>query len=155
MTSWHTLLGPLPPDAIPQRKPVASPEVLAKPEGAAIAGWENLLLYLSAGAAGLRVLQVLLDADGRALSASDHVLFRAEAADGVAPAEMRQESIGGRFEDDGTFRGTYWHVSGPEPVDDEEPKWEMVPREPTPEEIAALRELVAELLRRQPGRDIR
>lgn len=117
------------------------------PEGAAVAGWESLVLELSAGAAGLRVLQVLLDAEGRLLSASDHVMFRSEGEG--QPVQIRQESIGGRFEPDGDFRGTFWLISGPEPVDDEEPRWEMSPREPTEGEVEALRQLVAEMVRRR------
>jgi hypothetical protein len=41
---WHALLAPLPNDVIVQRKPVAPPEVLSKPGGAAIAGWEQLTI---------------------------------------------------------------------------------------------------------------
>ena len=155
---WHVLLGPLPAEAVPRRKPVASPEILATPAGAAIAGWENLVLELSAGAAGLRVLQVLLDQTGQPISGSDHVLYRLEGVspagnrEGHAPARIQQESIGGRFEPDGTFRGTCWHVVGPEPADGEDPQWEMTPREPTAQEVAALRGLVAELLQRQEPR---
>lgn len=122
------------------------PELHGTPEGAAVAGWESLVLELSAGPAGLRVVQVLLDAEGRLLSASDHVLFRSEVA-GQA-VQIRQESIGGRFESDGDFRGTFWLVTGPEPVDDEEPRWELVPREPTKDEVEALRHLIAEVVRR-------
>jgi hypothetical protein len=128
--------------------PVTSP-AHAGPEVAAIAGWESLVLDLSAGAAGLRILQVLLDAGGRPLSASDHVLFRSAPAGGSGTVQIRQESIGGRFESDGEFRGTVWLISGPEPVDDEEPPWEMSPRAPTTGEVEALRQLVAEIVRRR------
>jgi len=91
---WHTLLGPLPPDAI---------------------------------------------------SASDMVLYRSPPA---APAEgakdpgvfMRQRSIGGRFEPDGTFTGTSWHTEGPEPLDGEEPNWVSTPPKPTEEDVEALAE---------------
>lgn len=150
--SWHALLGPLPADAAPRRKPVAPPEILATPDGAAISGWEEVVLELSAGAAGLRVLQVLLDATGQPLSASDHVLYCADRPGADAPARIRHESIGGRFETDGSFLGTCWHMVGSEPADEEEPRWEMTPRRPTVDEVAALRALVAELLERQrPG----
>ena len=146
---WHALLGPLPIGAAPRRTPVTSPEVLASPVGAAIAGWENLGLELSAGAAGLRLLHVLLDQTGQPISASDHVLFRSpHPTELSAPPQIEQESIGGRLEPDGSFRGTCWHVVGPEPPDGEDPQWTMTPRAPTDAEIAALRALVAELLRR-------
>jgi hypothetical protein len=107
------------------------------------------VLDLTAGSAGLRVLQVLLDAEGRLLSASDHVLIRVEPDHERGPVRIRQESIGGRFEPNGDFRGTYWLVTGPEPVDDDEAKWEMAPREPTGSEVTALRGLVRELMRRR------
>ncbi len=148
---WHSLLGPLPSGSAPRASPVGSPELHGTPDGAAIAGWESLVLDLSAGSAGGRVLQVLLDAEGRLLSASDHVLFRSEAEG--QPVQIRQESIGGRFESDGAFRGTFWLTTGPEPVDEEEPRWELSPREPTKGEVEALRQLVPEMVRRRrdPG----
>lgn len=144
---WHALLGPLPPGSAPRASPVGSPELHGTPEGAAVAGWESLVLDLSAGSAGGRVLQVLLDAEGRLLSASDHVLFRSEGEG--QPVQIRQESIGGRFESDGDFRGTFWLITGPEPVDEEEPRWELNPRAPTTGEVEALRKLVAEIVRRR------
>jgi hypothetical protein len=153
---WHRLLAPLPADVAPRRKPVAPPEILRTPAAAAIAGWQQLVLELSAGAAGLRVVLVLLDETGRAISASDAVLYGAQSAGTAAPVnpapptQMLQETIGGRFEPDGTFRGTYWRTGGPEPTDDQDPQWESTPREPTGAEVAALRALVADLLRREP-----
>jgi hypothetical protein len=144
---WHALLGPLPAGSAPRSSPVGSPLIHGTPDGAAVAGWETLMIELSAGAAGLRVLQVVRDAEGRLLSASDHVLFRSEAEG--QPVQIRQESIGGRFESDGDFRGTCWLITGPEPVDEEEPRWELTPREPTKGEVEALRLLVAEIIRRR------
>jgi hypothetical protein len=149
--SWHSLLAPLPPDARPDRKPVAPPELAASPTGAAIAGWENLSLHLSAGAHGLRHLLVVLDESGRAIAASDHVYLRWEEADDASGrGRMRQESIGGRIESDGRFLGTCWTVAGPEPREDEAPAWEYTPRGPSDEEISRLRSLVAELMARAP-----
>jgi hypothetical protein len=124
--------------------------VEATPEGAAIAGWKSLVLELSAGVAGTRIVQVLLDAEGRLLSGSDHVLFRFEVEG--RPVQIRQESVGGRFESDGSFRGTFWLVTGPEPIDDEEPRWELSPRQPTTGEVQALRQVVAEVMRRRADR---
>jgi hypothetical protein len=144
---WHALLGPLPAGAAPRVSPVGSPALHGTLDGAAVAGWESLVLELSAGSAGLRVLQVLRDAEGRLLSASDHVLFRSEAEG--QPVQIRQESIGGRFESDGDFRGTFWLITGAEPVDEEEPRWELSPREPTKDEVEGLRQLVAEIVRRR------
>jgi hypothetical protein len=129
---------------------VGSPEVLASPEGAAIAGWEEVSLELTAAGAGLRVLLVVLDASARPIAASDHVLFRRPGAAPGEPARIRQESIGGRIEPDGSFNGTCWLVTGPEPLDEEPPEWESTPRPPTEAEVAALRALVTELLARAP-----
>ena len=130
---------------------MATPELIATGPVAPIADWSTLILELSAGPAGLRVVQVLLDGAGRPLSASDHVLFVSTPADPGDRPWMRQENIGGRFELDGSFRGTCWRVEGPEPEDDEPPQWAATPRPPDEPEIAALRRLVAELLARRPG----
>src|SRR3954449_8245189 len=101
---WHGLLAPLPREAVPVRQPVASPEVLAGPTGSALAGWEQLVLHLSAGAAGLRTILVVLDGDGTLLSASDAVLYRSAretgAPQGPGADTILQMSVGGRFEPD-------------------------------------------------------
>jgi hypothetical protein len=154
--TWHALLGPLPADAVPRRQPVAPPEVLASPTGWAVAGWEQLVLYLSAGPAGSRVILVVLDAGAALLSASDAVLYRMGLSGGPpssdcdAPAMIRQEGVGGRFEPDGSFRGTRWHSVTVESVGDEEPEWESTPSEPSPDDVAGLRVVVAEMIRRRP-----
>lgn len=146
--SWHALLAPVPPDAVPTRKPVGTPEVLASPEGAAIAGWSQVTLQLTAGRAGLRNLIIVLDAGARPIAASDHVLFWSPGDEPSDPGRIRQESIGGRLEADGSFIGTCWLMTGPAPKDDEPPQWDSTHRPPTAAETAALRELVAELLAR-------
>lgn len=110
------------------------------------------MLDLSAGTAGLRVLLVLLDETGQPISASDSVLYRSPGARAGEPAQIRHESIGGRFEPDGAFNGTHWNALSTEPADGEDPQWEMTPRKPTERETAALRALVAELLERQSPR---
>lgn len=149
------LLGPLPAEAVPRREPLAPPEVLAGPDGWAIAGWERLMLYLYAGPAGSRSCLVILDANGTLLSASDAVYYRMglhgapPPEDCEAPALIRQESVGGRFELDGSFRGTRW-VSTAVDHGEEELEWNSTPSEPSVADIAALRWLVAELRRRQP-----
>src|SRR5919197_199706 len=86
---WHELLAPLPADAVPRRQPVAAPEVLARPEAAAIADWQQLVVELSAGSAGLRILLVVLDGSGRPISASDAVL-RTETV-----SDMGNDAAGG------------------------------------------------------------
>lgn len=155
--AWHALLGPLPPDALPERQPVAPPQVLAGPTGSAVAGWEQLVLHLSAGAAGSRTILVVLDADGALLSGGDNVLYRSGLSETAPPPEnepalVRQESVGGRFETDGSFHGTRWHSTA---VDrgEEELNWESTRSDPSPEDVSALRLVVAELIRRQPARE--
>jgi hypothetical protein len=147
---WHALLAPVPLDAVPTRKPVGTPEVLASPEGVAIVGWEQVTLELTAGRAGLRSLLVVLDATACPIAASDHVLFWLPGDAASARAQVRQESIGGRLEADGSFTGACWLVTGPEPENDEPPQWDSTHRPPTAAEIAALQRLVAELLARSP-----
>jgi hypothetical protein len=149
---WHALLAPLPPDARPTRKPIAPPEVLASAEGSVIAGWTSASIELSDPPRGLRHLLVTIDETGRPLSASDHVLFRLPR-DGSEPDawDTRQESIGGRLEADGTFRGTCWLVTGHEPEDDAPPNWDMRSRPPEEGEIVRLKALVAEILHRLEG----
>jgi hypothetical protein len=152
---WHALLGPLPADAAPLRQPVAPPDVLAGPTGWAVAGWEQLVLHLSAGAAGLRIILVVLD-HGTLLSASDAVLYRMglngapPPTDCDVPAAIRQESVGGRFEPDGSFRGTRW-ISVAIDHGEEELQWDSTPSQPSASDVAGLRGLVTELIRRQPA----
>ena len=148
--AWHALLAPLPEDAAPTRKPVGTPDVLASPEGAAIAGWSQLTLHLAAGQAGLRILLVVLEAAARPVAASDHVLFWSPGEGGSDPRRIRQESIGGSLAADGSFRGTCWLVTGPEPENDEPPQWDSTSRHPTAAESAALCALAAELVARAP-----
>jgi hypothetical protein len=137
--SWHALLGPLPADAVPQRKPVGS-----SPIGQSIVGWQQLSINLSDGG-GLRSVLVVLDADGTLLSASDAVLYRTGEE---SPATILQLSVGGRFEPDGSFHGTRWHSVAIQ-RGEEEPDWESTPSAPSEEDVEALRALVAEVIRRQ------
>jgi hypothetical protein len=156
---WHTLLASLPDDVIVRRQPVGSPEVLATAEAAAIAGWEQLTVELSAGIAGLRHVLVVLDATGQPISASDHVLYWSEVSKTdqnvdvssvtAIQAEFYQESIGGRFETDGTFRGTRWQTVGEDYRDGSESKMDSTPSEPSAADIAGIKALVAEIMKRQ------
>jgi hypothetical protein len=146
--AWHALFAPLPPDAVPTRQPVAPPEILATPAGASVAGWEQVVVHLSDPCTGLRTVLVVVDASGSPISAGDSVFDRIDGD----PPRVRHESVGGRFEADGTFRGTHWLSVGPDRGDDEPAQLESTPRAPTPDEIAAMRALVEEVLRRQPRR---
>jgi hypothetical protein len=154
---WHRLLAPLPDGVVPRRRPVATPEVLASPHGAAIARWDQVTVELSAGAAGLRHVLIVLDASGRPISASDSVLYRAELprpGDGGEPAsasegeaEICHESLGGRLEEDGTFRGTRWCSFGVEVAGEDEARWEPMSFQPSAAEVDGLKALVAEVMR--------
>jgi hypothetical protein len=145
---WHSLLGPLPSDAVPRRQPVASAEVLASSSGAAIAGWEQLVLHLSAGSAGLRTIQIVLDSAGALLSASDSVLYHTGPNHAAGTGAIIQLSIGGRFEEDGSFHGTRWHSVAVERAGAEEPEWESTPSQPSEDDVDGLRKVVDELMRR-------
>lgn len=54
---WLALLAAPPDDAVPTRKPVASPELIASGKADAIVGWDSIMIDLSAGLAGLRHVQ--------------------------------------------------------------------------------------------------
>jgi hypothetical protein len=152
---WHALLAPLPVEMIPRRRLVGSPEILATPAGAAIAGWEQLTIELSAGAAGLRHVLVVLDGTGQPISASDAVLYRSEVtrdgdADADALIEYRHESIGGRLEPDGAFAGTRWRSVAVASVDEDEPQFQSTSASPSTAEVTGLKALVEDMLRRRP-----
>jgi hypothetical protein len=145
---WQALLAPLPDDAVPTRGPVAPPDILARPEGAAVAGWEQLVLHLSDPCTGLRTVLVVLDAMGRPISASDGVCYYIEGE----PRMVYHENIGGRFEPGGRFLGTHWASTGADPGEDEPAQRQSTPSAPTDEQVAGLRGLVDEMLRRLPRR---
>lgn len=145
LAPWHALLAPLPADAVVKRRPVLPPEIAAKPESAAIAGWEQLTVELADACRGMRHLLVVLDAQGRAISASDMVMYRAELGGEVV---FFQETVGGRLEEDGSFRGTRWRTLGLDSPNDEEAKLDASPSTPTQAETQALKALVAEIMRR-------
>lgn len=155
---WLALLALLPDDAVPRRQPIAPPDVLETPAGAAIAGWHKLVLDLSAGALGLRIVLVVCDQSGKVIGASDAVLVRSGAPDSIraegseTTAEIHQESIGGSFDADGTFRGTRWTSVGSERAEGEIPEWDSTPSEPSTAEVAALRALIAQVMERRPPR---
>jgi len=115
--------------------------------GRAIAGWEHVVLHLSAGAAGLRNLMVVLDETGRPIAANDSVLYGTTPEDNDQGLVHYQHiSIGGRFEPDGSFNGTCWDITGSESGSGEIVHSDMEKSAPTEAQIAKLRALVAELL---------
>jgi GNAT superfamily N-acetyltransferase len=152
---WHKLLGRLPADAVPVRQTVAPPEVLASPPGWAVAGWEQLVVHLSAAAAGSRTVLAVLDADGKLLSGSDSILYYSALSDAPPGSDMalvHVENVGGRFEPDGSFRGTRWHSRGIDRPEDDEVEWDSTRSAPTEDDVSRLRLVLAEMIRRQPMR---
>ena len=143
--AWHVLLAPLPPDATPTRRRIGPEMSAPDAPDSAIAGWSELVLDLSAGPTGSRVIQVVLDPRDRLLAASDMVYFRPVPAD-RCDSRHRQESIGGRFEEDGSFRGTCWIGTATGPAEDENLQWDLTPSQPVEVEVAALRRLVTSVM---------
>lgn len=149
--AWLSLLAPLPDDVVPQRKPVASAQQLAEGTAGPIAGWQSITVNLSEPDFGLRHVQVTLDEQGRLLAAGDHVMFvRETTPDGSQATVTDHESIGGRFEEDGSFRGTHWRTTLENSPDDDESSVTRSAqhRGPSAEEIAALRRIVDDVLGR-------
>ncbi len=150
--AWHALLAPIPSDVRPLREPLAPPEILATEAGASIARWSRLRVELSAAPRGLRSILVVLDESGTPIAANDTVLYRTELSS--APAEPLIEyvieSIGGRLEPTGEFRGTRWRSVSRDHGDENESLEQMssTPSAPTDDETNTLRALVAELIRR-------
>lgn len=152
---WHVLLGPLPDDAVVKRGGVLPPEMTGHPNASAVAGWTRLTVDLSVPCVGSRHVLVLLDDEGYPMSANDHVLYRREITDDGDPRiESRQESVGGRIERDGTFRGTRWTSIAVEREGDDiasesfAGKIASTPSAPTQEEVEGLLALVAEVVLR-------
>lgn len=149
--AWHALFAPIPDGAVIERKPVASAQQMADGSAAAIAGWDSITVHLS-GETGLRHVMLTVDADGSVLAAGDTVLFdRIERRGDTEVTIYDHENMGGRYERDGSFRGTYWQTRTEQVGDAVEPAvTQSTPLPPTAEQIAALNRLVAEILRRAP-----
>ena len=136
---------------MPERKPVASAEQIATGTAGPIAGWHNVTVNLSAPAFGLRHLMVVLDASGALIAAGDHVMFvRETTPDGEVATLSDHESVGGRFEKDGSFLGTWTLLTLESSADSEESVTKShQQRPPSDAEIASLRRLVDDVLQRQ------
>jgi hypothetical protein len=148
---WLSLLAPVPAGARPERKPVASAEQIANDSAGPIAGWQSVSVNLSEPEYGLRHVHLTLDASGRMIAASDHVMFViATKPDDESVATITDhESIGGRFEDDGSFRGTCWKNRLECQDDQEEGVTTRAERaSPTGDQINALRRIADDLLAR-------
>lgn len=151
--AWLALFAPLPDDAVVERKPVASPELVASGKADPIAGWDSISVHLS-DVAGLRHVLITLDANDQLLSASDMVLFQRQEQRGRAVVTIYdQENVGGRYEEDGSFRGTRW-VTHTEQIgdDDEHAHTTSLPSPPSPADVTSLRAVVDAVLRRAPAR---
>lgn len=148
---WLALLSEVPAGVTVQRKPVASAEQIEKGTAGPIAGWQSIIVDLSEPNVGLRHVQITLDENGRLLSGGDHVMLVLETDpdDGLALV-TEHESVGGRFESDGSFRGTYWktilETSAGDP-DTSVPR-STEKRAPSADEIARLTALVRDVLKR-------
>ena len=150
---WLELFAPVPDDAIIERKAVASPELIASGQADAIAGWDSVSVNLS-DPAGMRHVLITLDATDTLLSASDMVMFQRQEQRGRdAVTIYDHETVGGRFDEDGSFRGTRW-ITRTEQIgdDDENAHTTSLPSPPSASDVAALRSLVEVVLRRAPAR---
>jgi hypothetical protein len=145
-----SLLAPLPHEAVPQRKPVASAQQLANGTAGPIAGWQSITVNLSEPDFGLRHVQITLDEQGRLLAGGDHVMFVRETPDGAEATVTDHESIGGRFEEEGDFHGTHWKATLESSADDDESSVTRSAqhRRPSAEEIAGLRRIIDDVLDR-------
>jgi hypothetical protein len=156
--AWHELLAPLPPDATVHRGPLAGTEGLDAAALQPIDGWEQLSVNMTAEGSGLRHVLVVVNGAGKPISIGDAVLYRsivsALEADQTAELSPGQivffhENVGGRLEEDGSFRGTRWQafcVQGDD--EDDLPIQSSTPAAPTQAEVSALKALVSEVLRR-------
>jgi hypothetical protein len=152
--SWHNLLAAIPRDARINRRPVIAPGSLRSQDGALVTEWETLAIELFDGNTGLRHLLVTFDGRGRAISASDLVLYRRGLDDGRV--EVRTESIGGRIESDGRFFGTRWTSIGYETrALDYDVGIESTPAAPSDHDVDQLLALVKEVQKRRPPKPSR
>ena len=146
---WLALLVAIPRDAKPERKPVASAEQLARGTAGPIAGWQSISIHLSDPKLGSRHVLVTIDEHGKLLSAGDHVMrVRETSADGMITI-ADHESIGGRYDDDGSFYGTRWNSRIEcEPGQDDGDQTSAIKSPPSDSEVALLNGLVADLMSR-------
>jgi hypothetical protein len=150
--AWLELLSPVPADAVVEKKPVASAQQLAAGTAGPIAGWQSVTVNLSQPEFGLRHVQITLDENGELLSGSDHVMFvRETTPDGEQATLSDHESVGGRFEKDGRFLGTYWMVTLERgATEDDSVTRSAEHRPPSEDEVTALRRIIDDVLSRLP-----
>lgn len=151
--AWLALFAPLPDDAVVERKPVASPELAASGKADAIEGWESITAYLS-DPAGVRHVLITVDGNGTLLAGNDMVMFQREEQRGRDLVTIYDhENVGGRFEGDGSFRGTRW-ITHTEQIgdDDENAQATSLPSPPSEQDVASLRAIIDAVIRRAAGR---
>jgi hypothetical protein len=145
------LLSPLPDSARISRRPVASPEVLAGAHGSLLAAMEQVVAQ-SRGDGWLRISMIVVER-GALLTVNDTVTTngaeQVRAGSELVPASVI-ESAGGRFEQDGSIRGTRWisRVIDDPDASTEAPSMESTPSPLTDDDVSGLRALAAELFRR-------
>ena len=149
---WLALLSDVPAGVAVQRTPVASAEQIEKGTAGPIAGWQSIIVDLSEPKVGLRHVQITLDENGQLLSGGDHVMLVLETdpGDDCLALVTEHESVGGRFESDGSFRGTYWKTileTSPGDPDTSVPR-STEKRAPSADEVARLTALVQDVLKR-------
>ena len=152
--AWLALLSPLPDDVVIERKAVASAELVAEGKADAIAAWDSITVNLSDVDHGLRHVLITIDGDGSLLSAGDAVMFHRQDVRGDDVWHIYDhETVGGRFEPDGAFRGTRWQSHAEHVGDDDEPKARSAtPSPPSDDDVARLRALVSWVLKRAPAK---
>lgn len=148
---WLALLAPLPESVTVERKPVASAKQIAHGTAGSIAGWQSISVNLWAPEGSRNVL-ITVDESGKLLSAGDHVLFiRPSERDGVKITIYDHESVGGRYNDDGSFQGTRWQTRNEQIVDaddDDDGETTSTPSAPSADDIAGLNRIVADVTKR-------
>jgi hypothetical protein len=86
----------------------------------------------------------------------DHAVIERKpvaSAELVASGKADQENVGGRFEEDGSFRGTRW-LTHTEQIgdDDENAQATSLPSPPSEQDVASLRAIIGAVMKRAPGR---
>jgi hypothetical protein len=130
---------------------VASAQQLADGTAGPIAGWHSITVNLSEPDFGLRHVQITLDEQGQLLAGGDFVMFvRETTPDGGEATVTDHESIGGRFEEDGDFRGTHWKATLETSADEDESSVTRSAqhRRPSADEIAELKRIIDDVLNR-------
>lgn len=147
------MFAPLPDGAVIERKPVASPALVASGQADAVAGWESITAYLS-DPAGIRHVLITLDGNGTLISGGDMVMLQRQEQRGRDVVNIYDhENVGGRFEEDGSFRGTRWLTHTEQIGDaDDNAHTTSLPSPPSEQDVTSLRAIIDAVIKRAPGR---